>query len=557
MSDRPKKIINGVLQYESASGAQLAIDCARAYFYRYVLRKKGPEKKSAARGKSIHKEVEHYLKTGEEVLGDYARQLKPWIPEPGSKLLVEHHLEGFEIVPGLPALGMIDLLDLRWKHLNHAGELMPDPIGTSEVKDWKSTGNLEWAKSGSELPKTIQMSLYGRYALERVGGDFVRLTHVYTCTGKKGSKFSSIRVPADKIVSNFEAIVQPAARLVLDITKETDVNKVEANTNSCTNFGGCDHRSYCQAGQQKTLASIFGERGAMGLLDRLNKTTEEPQKTLSLTEQMNALKAEEAKAVLPVGVKGACEWIKGKVDQYGLPTLGGEAAQLWAQVFDMDRADGFTGSGTLAPHNCNTAEDLIYTAMELGMDKPANVAQDALPMGDDTPRSDPAKASSGAEEPKPEAKPKEPQIKVLTGADKYKGLTKPKLLAALLERDAELVAATLGAHVQGTAPVATAAPEQGIRLYVDAIPNTDFVSLDHYIDALQLVLSKSQGTTDIRVAAKGSAIAYGQWKGAIAALARERLPEPGVYMVQARNREIVEIVVDALRPECSVFVRGI
>ena len=49
----------------------------------------------------------------------------------------------------------------------------------------------------------------------------------------------------------------------------------------------------------------------------------------------------------------------------------------------------------------------------------------------------------------------------------------------------------------------------------------------------------------------------GKWKGALTALARRTPPPAGTYMISARGREVAEIVADALRPMCGLYVRGI
>jgi hypothetical protein len=101
----------------------------------------------------------------------------------------------------------------------------------------------------------------------------------------------------------------------------------------------------------------------------------------------------------------------------------------------------------------------------------------------------------------------------------------------------------------------------GIHLFTDGVPiktaANDARPLDPYVDSLERALrEKYVPAGDIRCAPDESPLAFGKWRGVLAAFARQSPPAAGTYYVDTRGREIVEVVVDALRPQCVTFVRG-
>ena len=114
-----------------------------------------------------------------------------------------------------------------------------------------------------------------------------------------------------------------------------------------------------------------------------------------------------------------------------------------------------------------------------------------------------------------------------------------------------------GDHDIGAGVSIVEIPPAGLILYINAIPSTPCPSLDSYVDALaeRLRVGYGQGAVDIRCAPDGSPLAFGKWKGALAALAREA-PPCGVYVVFTEGREIHAVVADALASKAFV-VRGV
>lgn len=116
----------------------------------------------------------------------------------------------------------------------------------------------------------------------------------------------------------------------------------------------------------------------------------------------------------------------------------------------------------------------------------------------------------------------------------------------------------LRARVAASLEHATIIVDGGITLQVDVITaGFTSVDLESYVAQKCRALEKEFGAVDIRCAPADSALGFGKWKGALAALVRDEPPAPGVYLLNdVRGSEIREVVVEALRPLCAAYVRG-
>ena len=85
-----------------------------------------------------------------------------------------------------------------------------------------------------------------------------------------------------------------------------------------------------------------------------------------------------------------------------------------------------------------------------------------------------------------------------------------------------------------------------MQLYVDCIPPRGAEPLAPYVQELCAGIAKFFGTADLRVAPdKDSLLAYGGWRGVLAAAVRDKPPAPGTYYI-VRRSDIDEEVASAL-----------
>lgn len=289
-------MVNGLIRYLSVS-ALTAYDlesyggCPRRWWFRYVDGKKEPGKASTKLGEMVHAQLEHYQKTGEDVLGDIARAGMRFIPTPNpTKSWAEYQfgaVEGDRITSlltaaGVPVVGKIDLV--RWGDsvLCDDGEVMQTgPI--VEVIDYKTTKQIDtivdelgrerrgYAKTPDDMANTWQMTGYGEVALATASVRSLALSHLYFQT--KGPRDArKVMVIMDRQVNAARWV--KATPLVEQMKATAQCAKavdVKANYDACGAYGGCPHREYCPREAGQVLVQLFGRKGdrTMGLLDKM------------------------------------------------------------------------------------------------------------------------------------------------------------------------------------------------------------------------------------------------------------------------------------------------
>jgi hypothetical protein len=279
--------------------------CNRRWWFKYVAGVPEPPTKAATKGGDVHRQIEHYLKTGEDVLGAIARPVREYVsfephPQPYE---VERRFDGELTAAGVPLTGYIDYVD--WLR--------------SEVRDWKTTGQKPAdLPKGEDLIKTIQMPGYGKWLLGKVDGpDDVRLTHVYLSTKHPGNSYCRTALwPRLRIVERWnevEDLVQIRMKPTATAEKSGDV---EPNFDACNAFGRCAYTAICPKPKSVAIHQLFGvkprEGTEMGLFDRLQSGG-----------KTDAVAVEKAKLV---AAEKQIVTLKGEAADKAIVTLKGEAA---------------------------------------------------------------------------------------------------------------------------------------------------------------------------------------------------------------------------------------
>jgi len=268
-----KTVIDGVIQYLSPSGITCgdptqAGGCERRWYYKYVLGLKEPFTGSQRIGVDAHTQIEKYLESGEDCMGQIARSARQFFPPLEAGMLLEHRIGKDDLkVAGIRVVGHIDLVLFEKNHV--------------EVLDWKTTKSIKmWAKRSQDLIKTVQMALYAKWAQSFLGFDAVRISHVYMQTqGRPQADKRSVILSAEKIEKRWEEI-EARARILSDIAKETDILKVPANRNACSDFKGCPRRNICPITTKDKWPALFA-----GLRETPKKTN-----GLSIIDELKARK---------------------------------------------------------------------------------------------------------------------------------------------------------------------------------------------------------------------------------------------------------------------------
>lgn len=564
--------------------------CNRRWWLDKIGRIKTPQTAAQDTGVQIHGQIETYLTTGEDVLGIVARAGMRFLPEPGPGLHVEmafgdekivelfdekrkkeSDLERFgggrfdvyvsefvkwereslaPILPNyliaagdVPILGAIDVINDRGEWLDDDGVIHKSP-STPEVIDWKTSSNIDqYAKTGLDLIETNQMIGYAKYASQRYPrANEIRISHGYFQTrGTPRAKKVSTVVPLDIIESRWQHIEQRVNEMK-QIARETEIEKVPANLEACSAYRGCAFAAHCPRSAKTTILAAIktAEKGSnVGLLDKLKSGQ-------SLTAP--------APAKPPTPATD--------------PTIAAEIERLKAAERDDDRTDGRKPEYTPGPRQAR-----VVSGEERGDDRgvcktdgtpltPENSSR--LPSGD--------VVHIGC---KPGVLPPDAP----TSSPTTNAAPVPLEALAALPTDVKAIVEAHGATITATAPE-TATEKRGRgrppgkksenpgtttgeattrELFVDCVVKGRItIDLSAYIEKMCTDLATTYKAVDIRCAPSDSPLAFGKWKGALAAAIRENPPEFGTYVLYGvQDSEIRLVVCETLEPLCAVFVRGV
>lgn len=255
-------VVDGVIQRLSVSSIEKFDErttwgCEARWWFRYVLRAPEPQTTAQGKGQEIHAQIEHYLKTGQDVLGPIARVGKHAIPEPGPDLMVEQEISGDELTAlEIPLIGKIDLVNTR------------DGL---EILDWKTTSDIARnAKTPKQLRTSTQMLGYAKWALNRFPeAESVRLSHGYFQTsGPKAFEKVTCEVDRKTVTIGWSKVESELVARMVEVAKKQEPQSVKGNLNACK-VG----RSWCPYIQQcphanPLLQLIQGPTNMPSLLDR-------------------------------------------------------------------------------------------------------------------------------------------------------------------------------------------------------------------------------------------------------------------------------------------------
>lgn len=549
--------------------------CPRRWWFRYIAGKPEPETQAKSKGKDFHTSIEHYLKTGEDVLSPEVRAGKHLIRR-GEKQYVEVQIPDrvFRLkldFAGVYLSGRIDLLDCGSVHLDGEGaEVNEDVI---EVLDWKTTSSIAaYGKSGAALLTDPQMVGYGLAVLNADKyADRVRLSHVYFQT--RGQKLAAKRT----IVATRDHLEGEHRRLTAvvndmrAIAQISDAFEVPKNLLACSAYGGCPHASYCPKTEAERLKNIW--RTPMSL----RRATPAPQTQVTPAQQpapvtppaqaLHTAPVQPAATHRPVRAEVAAklrEEIERSDDEEGCADCGEELT-----IRNVSRlVDGtikHIGCKGAPPQITPPDQPVITLAQSFEPVPPESIqtlpaAARELAAQNVEPRREAAKPEGAAEAPKrgrgrprktaaePESQPPgslstavEPERAAVQEVDH----TRPALQAhELADPEPQLPAS----------PV----PENTI-LIVDALVETCELVYDlgPEVDALAEQLARQHNAADLRCAPSDSPLSFGKWKGALAAVLRaEFTPRTSLCGLRCLGDEVREVAAQAIASKFTTVVWG-
>ncbi|TQF16145.1 hypothetical protein FJV41_09950 [Myxococcus llanfairpwllgwyngyllgogerychwyrndrobwllllantysiliogogogochensis] len=249
---RRRAVDGGVLNFLSVSQLKQFSLCPRRWYFVKVLRLPEPETKAQALGVEGHAQLEHYLRTGEDVLGDVARAGRHLLPAPGADLLVE---ESFGTpsplsADGVPFIGHIDLINPR-----RLAE------GVLRVTDHKFSSNVgRYAATPAQLVDAnteagLQMVGYGVWAAlsdaRFPGVRVLELEHLYFQTrGARRAASVLASVSVEHVSREWTQKVVPMVRRMREVARATRTADAPPNFGACEKYGGCPFKAQCLSGER-------------------------------------------------------------------------------------------------------------------------------------------------------------------------------------------------------------------------------------------------------------------------------------------------------------------
>lgn len=510
--------------------------CQRRWYLRYVERVPEPQTAVQIVGTQVHEQIEHYLTSGQDVLGKVARAGKHLLPEPGPDLIVEQPLQLVN-ADGVKLVGSIDWVNPRGTYVTPEGEVKEDPPGTIECGDNKTTSNLSYAKKGEELILTTQMPGYGEdLRLRFPNAEFIRLSHVsFQTRGARGAVKTTALFPVETVKKRWYESGHSVARDMRGVAQAQSWEEVPMNEASCCSFNKpCAYsRSHCfkdnavqRLRQSLRQPTTQGENMASSLMDKVlgKKSSSTPPELNGKSKGIN-LQDESTTPDVPVTPKTdgltASKAEQGKA--YKLPSgMVGMFLCATSGKFSFINPKG--GVPVLLDSNDPISGPVPLNGDEVAAPAPAAAASasPAAPW--------PKPPSPGGNAPAPAAEEEKKTV------GRPKGSTNKK-------KEEEIVTQTVAE----------------ISLFINCVPAVKFLRLETYIAGLVTKLEEQYSVPDLRLPTdKNSPLAYGGYKGALAGEVKATPPEPGVYVAFTRGNELTEIAVEALVPLCgNNVVRGI
>lgn len=526
---------DGSLVYTSVSAIKKYRTCAAAWFYRYKLRRPDESGPGARESTKMHSEVEHYLKTGENVLGEIPRRAlaRGLLPRPNDlknprtdDLLLEAELEGLTS-EGVPFIVKIDCIDPR----RVAGE------GLLVVNDWKfkkdikAYGTSEAALIDPEDPEGdgLQMIGYAEAVRRRIvdhgefpGTKIIRLRHVQVdkrpTSAIKGLDAEEVFV--DLPIADSQSIwqtVSPYLQQMKQIAKLDSVEAVPAAKGSaCWKFGGCAFKAECPhfngtANRDSRLKALFKPKH---LRASVAPRAETKMGMLSKMKTIPAVSVVEPTPAPKMLI----------VDESTVPDA----------ILKANPNVGQKVAAVLPPDAPAPQKAVIAAPTTAPVAAVAAPAVEPIPNASAKPRRGrptieeaaakaAAKAAAASAEPTPTPTP----VPVTTATPTPVQATKP--------------APSVFVIFVGCTPRKT--PTTSLQPYVDALEQQ---TLTAFRENLKDGAGKPLDLDDIRLS-EGPDVGYSKWKAVFASVAKENPPAPGNYTVLGLGiDDRIDVVVGAL-----------
>lgn len=243
-----KAVTAGKLNHVSASQITTFQRCNRRWYFSKVLNAPEPEKPATALGERLHKQMEDWFEKGLVPTHDSARLAveSGLLPPRDPGIRIEHPRDyglGLSIA-GVPVRGRMDALI---------------PGSTTGILDHKSTKSFRYCKTSDELRSDVQLSIYGEWAFQNLGCDYVQYTHNYLRTEVDNPGFKLVKTlePIDRnFVQAVMAELVPTVEEMKVAAAVSSVEVLERNDAACWDYGGCPFREICPSAKVESFSDL-------------------------------------------------------------------------------------------------------------------------------------------------------------------------------------------------------------------------------------------------------------------------------------------------------------
>jgi hypothetical protein len=492
----------------------------------------------------------------------------------------------------------------------------PDPTQPEIIDHKFRSNLELYGATEEDLLTDTQGIVYGKHALIRwPSADVVRFSHhQHQHTGRRYANRVSVVLPREHIEREFARIVAHVDGPMREHAAITDPARVPWNPNpaaSCNAFGGCDFKKTCPhspnnlwlAGLTDDAASAVPlnnkDEKAMGLLDKMNTTPATapaaaptnptpPPPPAAVAGGIAAKAGTLGKRyTLPGGKVGEFQAVAGTrvffTDSAGAPITCGADDQIvpvaeapaapaapTAPVLppgavaakDAKQGQFYSVRGVLSLFLCMTSGQASFVPTAGGApvllppdepvfpaaapaSTPAPAAQASAPvLPPDAPASTPGAVATKQEAPDEEEDDEDDNAEGNGGTAPAGTEAKPRRGRKPKAQAAAEVAAS--APVGGDALILIVG---GFALSSNGAPSRD---LAPYVADLAAKAASAAGVPDVRMAPKDSPLAFGGWKGALAAAARQNPPKGICHVAPG---DLADAVIEGLAPLASMTIR--
>jgi hypothetical protein len=562
-----------------------------------------PMGKGAALGDKCHKQLEHFLKTGEDVRGALVHvgdsMLEPYLyaaPFNGGLGLVEEALIPMLKTPaGIAISGFEDFY-------------VPGTVPV--IIDHKFKKELDkYADTEETLPNDPQQIIYTAHAVlcrdpTAPAAEF-RLHHVQTeGPGGRFPRAVSLRSTREDVLRRWGAMAKTIDTEMAEVAKipvaePGKTPDVPYKTESCGAFGGCDFARVCaHSPQNRFIGSLRGnietanyqtpspiERiNPMGLLGQINApaavsapvtvpvTIGAPAATPPVLKEIPVSACVPGGAyMLPGGPVGVFEGVIGSRPIFRLKS-GGALAETAsdATVRDMN-SDPVASAPVKAPAPVQAPAAPKAEAPKrklvieddgesiLAPDEPVSQAVQppptiAAPIVQAPPVSPSPVVTVAVAEAIEPPKPKRGRPSKAEVAAREAVVTAPQAAAMAEMPAAPMKAPAIVTYDPAQTEPAPAAPKEGEPLML--LINCSCAQarpLEPYIADVCKRVATAGGAPDVRLGHKNSDLGFGGWK---ALIALEALKSPPSGLVSIQSSELADPIIEALVPKAAMVVRG-